>query len=157
MANLRIALFAMFLVLTLLNPTTALINKLVPPLPSGELDAKVDRTSTWSRKIEGRGGRYSGAHHLWYHYGLQTWISITQPIVDALVARASMVFTDILTRHLSSKLSCSRLEPCMAAASAEAHGPVATRLLPGLNHAVVAACEDTEQRVAIPTRSTPIS
>ena len=31
-----------------------------PPLPSGDLDAAVDRTGTWSRKVQGRQGAYIG-------------------------------------------------------------------------------------------------
>ena len=32
----------------------------VPPLPSGELDAAVDRRGTHSRKMQGRGGAFLG-------------------------------------------------------------------------------------------------
>lgn len=156
MANLRIALFAMFLVLTLLNPTTALINKLVPPLPSGELDAKVDRTSTWSRKIEGRGGRYSGRSPP----VVPLWVAdmdfrSPQPIVDALVARASngvYGYTDAPPEL--ETLMCSRLETvygCSIPAEASWFRWL-PGLLPGLNHAVVAACGDAPSSgVAIPT------
>ena len=55
--------FTTALVLAMLgSAATAGAAALVPPLPSGDLDAAVDRSGEFSRKMQGRQGKYIGRH-----------------------------------------------------------------------------------------------
>ena len=145
----------MSVILLFLAVLPACASLAVPPLPSGNLDAAVDRTGTWSRKIEGRGGRYSGRSPP----VVPLWVAdmdfrSPQPIVDALVGRASngvYGYTDCPPEL--EELMCSRLASVYGCAEASADWfRWLPGLLPGLNHAVKAACGDmADGAVAIPT------
>lgn len=127
-----------------------------PPLPSGALDAAVDRSGTHSRKMQGRAGEFLGRSPA----VVPLWVAdmdfrSPQPVVDALVARAAngvYGYTDC-PPQLSEAL-CERLRTVYGCALA----PSASwfrwlpGLLPGLNHAVRVACApDGSEAVAVPT------
>jgi len=54
------SVFTTALVLAMLGSAAAAGAALVPPLPSGDLDAAVDRSGEFSRKMQGRQGKYIG-------------------------------------------------------------------------------------------------
>ena len=124
---------------------------IVPPLPSGALDEAVDRTNTNSRKMKGKGKAYEGCVPLWI---ADMDFRSPQPIVDALVARASngvYGYTDCPPEL--ETLVCDRLKTVYG--STITPDPKWFRwlpgLIPGLNHAVRAACAGANDAVAIPT------
>ena len=127
----------------------------IPPLPSGALDAAVDRRNTGSRKISGRKGEYVGRDVV------PMWVAdmdfrSPQPIVDALVARAAdgvYGYTDCSPEL--AELLCERLRRvygCTGVSPSPEWFRWLPGLLPGLNHAVRTTCvPNTADAVAIPT------
>ncbi len=133
-----------------------MLHQAPPPLPSGTLDAAVDRRGTASRKMQGRNGAYLGKDVV------PLWVAdmdfrSPQPIVDALVARAQdgvYGYTDCPPELAETFLA--RLETvygCTAQKPAASWLRWLPGLLPGLNHAVRATCSPTrpDDAVAIPT------
>jgi len=124
-----------------------------PPLPSGELDQQVDRSGTASRKIQGPQGAYVGKDIVPMWVADMDFCS-PQPVVDAIVARAQNgvygytdcppALADAFLSRLRSVYNCN-IEP---SASWLRWIP---GLLPGLNHAVSAACRKPTDAVVIPT------
>ena len=126
-----------------------------PALPSGSLDASVDRKNTWSRKMQGRDGAFGDRDII------PLWVAdmdfrSPQPIVDALVARAAngvYGYTDcpaqleeLVFERLKSVHGLTAMEPTSA------WFRWLPGLLSGLHHAARAACGTTTgQTIAIPT------
>ncbi len=135
--------------------TTAAKSHPVPPLPSGELDAAVDRVGTFSRKVQGRHGQYLGRSPA----VIPLWVADMDfrsppPVVDALVARAAngvYGYTDCppqLTQLLVERIK--RVGGCSVEPSAS-WIKMLPGLLPGLHHAVKTACRNPTKR----TRPSP--
>lgn len=125
-----------------------------PPLPSGDLDARVQRAGTDSRKFDGPStGKWTDGDVLGMWIADMDFRS-PQPIVDAIVSRAQhgvYGYTDC-SPELAEGL-CSRLKTVYSCAvePSDSWFRWLPGLIPGLNHAVRATCNGASDTVAIAT------